>query len=483
VVKYKKTNVESSLSTEHSWLGIGALCLFCVNYLLGSTMAILTQWFPTSPIKTKLPLGFVHKFLGLSCFAFTVAACVTGIMEQIGRGGCSYIGVDLTEVEDNPAKNYHSMPDACKIANGLGVVMVIASTTAVLAVASRLPLAAPASASTRGVGNLEFAVNPSLPSAPPIAATVMPARIAPPADGPAPSSRSMSNKGGAGVGVALAVVCFALVAALARDNTENGDKNSVGFLGRPDWYSDLADKVLAWHPLLMVAGFFFSQVMAMLSWSFMPTHYSAKLMHVFWQSAALATLGAGMASVVKYKRILKVENSLSTEHSWLGIGALCLFCVNYLLGSTMAILTQWFPTSPIKTKLPLGFVHKFLGLSCFAFTVAACVTGIMEQIGRGGCSYIGVDLTEVEDNPAVHYSNLPNACKIANGLGVLIVMAASVAVLAVASRAPFARVPGAGESAVNVGVKAIGPAPDHAGECNIGMGDLSNKQRTSVECV
>jgi hypothetical protein len=48
----------------------------------------------------------------------------------------------------------------------------------------------------------------------------------------------------------------ALVSVWAQD--PSGSAISVAYLGVPDW----SDNVIAWHIVLMVAGFFFSQVSA-----------------------------------------------------------------------------------------------------------------------------------------------------------------------------------------------------------------------------
>jgi hypothetical protein len=94
----------------------------------------------------------------------------------------------------------------------------------------------------------------------------------------------------------LVTLSAALVAAWAKISV-NGE---LQYLGMPDWKSN----VLTWHIVLIVAGFFFSQVLAILSWTLFPIHTVGKSVHVFWQTAALATLIASIIATVKSKKDL-----------------------------------------------------------------------------------------------------------------------------------------------------------------------------------
>jgi hypothetical protein len=120
----------------------------------------------------------------------------------------------------------------------------------------------------------------------------------------------------------LVTLSAALVAAWAKINV-NGE---FQYLGMPDWKTN----VLTWHIVLIVAGFFFSQVLAILSWSLFP-HNVGKSVHVFWQTAALATLIASIIATVKSKQDL-VEDHLVSMHSWMGVATVLVFCANYVFG-------------------------------------------------------------------------------------------------------------------------------------------------------
>jgi hypothetical protein len=64
------------------------------------------------------------------------------------------------------------------------------------------------------------------------------------------------------------------------------------FLNAPSWKSNL----FAWHPVLMICGFFFSQIFAITSWGTFPAKYYhlEKFQHTLWQLAACATMVAGL---------------------------------------------------------------------------------------------------------------------------------------------------------------------------------------------
>lgn len=61
-------------------------------------------------------------------------------------------------------------------------------------------------------------------------------------------------------------------------------------------------------------------------------HNTGKGIHVFIQTAGLSTMIAGLCAIVKYKLQQKTP-SVNTMHSWIGIGAVIVFCCNYIIGT------------------------------------------------------------------------------------------------------------------------------------------------------
>ena len=157
--------------------------------------------------------------------------------------------------------------------------------------------------------------------------------------------------------IALALTSVGLVAAWAQHTSSSANGT---FLGVPSWSTNL----FAWHPVLMVGGFFAAQVIAISLWSLdsqasaatapsnrgsfgmisAPAHYYSestyqqaapspriKLLHVFFQCAALATLIAGLAAIVR-STLKESAPSLTTMHSWYGVAAVAVFGTNFLFG-------------------------------------------------------------------------------------------------------------------------------------------------------
>jgi hypothetical protein len=172
--------------------------------------------------------------------------------------------------------------------------------------------------------------------------------------------------------------------------------------------------MLAWHAVLMVGGFFFSQVLALLSWSVFTSHKVGKVSHVLWQTAALATMIAGLAAVYSYKTS-SGEARMTSVHGWLGVAATMLFCLSYACG---LLLGGWRVCGPLARKTNMRVVHRLLGGSAFVVVAVAACTGIMDQLGRSGCAYVPSSQSAMAD-----YSALPSGCKIANALGVVLMMA------------------------------------------------------------
>jgi cytochrome b-561 len=206
-------------------------------------------------------------------------------------------------------------------------------------------------------------------------------------------------------GCSLAAVAVGLVSAWVQNNNSSSES---GYLGEPNWQKN----IFAWHPALLVGGFYFGQVLAVSCWSLIADHSIAKILHALCQTAALACMIAGLTAIVKYKLDI-YDSSLVTAHSWIGIAAVAVFCCNYCLGLLMAILTRWFPSNVMRVALDLRRIHRAVGMAAFGLTSMAILTGINNQLPYGSCGY---------DSNKDGYGNLPDACKLANGMGIAVIL-------------------------------------------------------------
>lgn len=165
----------------------------------------------------------------------------------------------------------------------------------------------------------------------------------------------------------------------------------------------------SFHP--QVAGFFFAQVFAILSWSVFKSVVIAKVFHVLFITAALATLIPAVIAIV-YDSESNGNGTIGILHAWIGIGAIGVFGINYLLGLLKFLISS----NAIRES------HRVIGCTAVALTAAAILLGTV---------------TELNDCFAVTYSALPLACKIANGMGIAVAGSAILTITVVSMRLPI----------------------------------------------
>ena len=174
----------------------------------------------------------------------------------------------------------------------------------------------------------------------------------------------------------LAIICSAMVGSWAKTPTTASGSSTTStsvttstYLGVPDSSSN----ALAWHVVLMVGGFFFSQILAVLSWRVFPSHFTAKLSHLMWHTLALLMMALGLIYIDHYKD-QSHEARLTTMHSWLGIAGVTLFCLSYAFG-----LVMWgCKVSGVEMDMRGG--HRVVGGSAMVFAAMAIGTGIINLL-------------------------------------------------------------------------------------------------------
>jgi hypothetical protein len=219
-------------------------------------------------------------------------------------------------------------------------------------------------------------------------------------------------------GTICGIGCVVLISLWASRSGET-------FLGVASWKHNL----FAWHPVLMVAGFFFSQAIAILSWGWpicvLPAKGCSptlkKVSHVFWQTCAFACLGVAMYVIFKVKHDAGTSN-LSSMHSWVGIAVASAFAFNFIVGlffeGFKACASRGGSDSSMNGSVAfVRGVHKAVGLMAFGVTSLAILTGI-STIQGFSCVRI---VSSPDLDPAGHYDLMSNGCKISNGLGVAVI--------------------------------------------------------------
>lgn len=224
----------------------------------------------------------------------------------------------------------------------------------------------------------------------------------------------------------VGVVALTLACAWATNNSREyfSPISSVGFLGRPSWRAN----VFAYHPVLMVGGFFVPQVFALIVWMLFKNRTLALRGHILAQLVSVGSLVAGMRAVVAGK-YMSGSPHLVTMHSWVGVAAIAVFATNAIFG--------WYVySSPVGSAVlsqtwNLDFSSMQYSLSgiVFMLSAVAVLTGIANQQSLSGCAYTSTSagltrpLSPAEKaNPGSVYPSLPDACKVSNGLGVAVIM-------------------------------------------------------------
>jgi Eukaryotic cytochrome b561 len=213
-----------------------------------------------------------------------------------------------------------------------------------------------------------------------------------------------------------------------------GSRNGIQYLNIPSWDNN----VFAWHPLLLVCGFFFSQVFVLTTAGVFPTLVLegsltgwAWLYHGIWQCAATATLIGGLLAVFKDYNTLGLPN-LTSVHSWLGIATAVLFFLNFLLAGISALSAFVFTQEPYLMRGMRALVR----IATFQMTAMSIGSGIMLFQGETGCFYPTSNITPgIPDyNPAANYGLIPPGCLISNGLAITVALSTLCTIFFIAIR-------------------------------------------------
>jgi hypothetical protein len=219
-------------------------------------------------------------------------------------------------------------------------------------------------------------------------------------------------------------VFFLLFLSFSHTSTHSCCLFLPAIIGNPKWENDYFP---SYHPVLMVSVFFFGQVLAISMWSLVPQHDLAKILHVLFNLAAVACLIAGLRAIVDYEQYNNLP-ALTSMHSWLGVMTTTLFGMQIIGGFVLGAGTAG--GADIGTMKPLAMMHRALGVITLAFTAVTILSGIQNQLlgprGNNGVSFIGSCGFNVggnsNDYPARYYNKIPDACRIAYGLGVTVML-------------------------------------------------------------
>lgn len=122
-----------NLASLHSWIGIGAVSLYCLNYLLGLLYFLSGVMLE----ETKRVFKPFHIALGWILLLMIGLAAETGIMELSTEvAQCTYV---LTGPDTNPAKFYTSLTTGCRVANAAGIAILLTLVCLIYALVDLTP--------------------------------------------------------------------------------------------------------------------------------------------------------------------------------------------------------------------------------------------------------------------------------------------------------------------------------------------------------
>ncbi|GMI87484.1 hypothetical protein like AT1G14730 [Hibiscus trionum] len=128
------------------------------------------------------------------------------------------------------------------------------------------------------------------------------------------------------------------------------------------------------HPFLMFCGFIFLSGEAMMVYkTVQATHMVQKVVHMIFQLGAFVLGVVGLCAVFKFHDMYNIEDVYSL-HSWIGIGTVSLFAVQWLAG-----LISFMAPQPEVTKHSLLPWHICGGRMLLYMSIAAALTGLMEK--------------------------------------------------------------------------------------------------------
>ena len=193
-------------------------------------------------------------------------------------------------------------------------------------------------------------------------------------------------------------------------------------LGGLSWREGHSKQVFNWHPLLMILAYCFMTVAAL---SFRAPPYQSmgysrntiKLVHgSAWTIAAIF----GMIALIA---VFKSHNdsvsgfiaNLYSFHSWLGLGVVGLYVLQFLAGFFTFAWPLSFVT-PLRKAQVLS-VHSFFGPFLHVAVSAVIFLGIQEKEGFVGCGY---KVEQADYFPLSHLTLIPPACLVSHGLGIAV---------------------------------------------------------------
>ncbi|BAU02343.1 hypothetical protein LR48_Vigan10g077600 [Vigna angularis] len=152
---------------------------------------------------------------------------------------------------------------------------------------------------------------------------------------------------------------------------------SIHFRGGLSWNSSNKSLIFNIHPVLMLIGIIITGGEAIISYKALPFKKKIKKsIHLVLHATALILGIIGIYAVFKFHNEMGIVN-LYSLHSWLGIGVIVLYGIQWIFGFVMFIYYHGVNSSLKSSTLHL---HVKMGLFVYVLAVATASLGFLEKL-------------------------------------------------------------------------------------------------------
>ncbi|KAK8627609.1 hypothetical protein V6N13_135217 [Hibiscus sabdariffa] len=136
-------------------------------------------------------------------------------------------------------------------------------------------------------------------------------------------------------------------------------------------------KIFNLHPFLMVVGFILMAGEGIMAYKAIPDRRDMKVqrsVHLTLQTIALGCGIFGIVVIFKFQNEANIPD-MYTLHSWLGMSAVCLFGLQYLLG----FFSYVFPGAESYARAAYRPWHTFGGMVIFLLAIGTAEMGLLQK--------------------------------------------------------------------------------------------------------
>ena len=215
----------------------------------------------------------------------------------------------------------------------------------------------------------------------------------------------------------LSLINFVLVINWA---TNTSLTYSTGFLGNPDW----TNNPFAYHPLFMVAIVFNFQIYRYVCFDYL-NKKNLGIVNDLLLLLILIGVIIGIVAINSWKNPAPNNSNslhrpnLTSMHSWLGLWSAASILLTIFWHILLRFSADFAPVVHEGLKSNFSFFFNYMPPAAFFLSSMAICTGISDQFNMSACNPLLYN-NQVYDytNPSTPvYTNMPEACKYANGLG------------------------------------------------------------------